>query len=213
VVVGDKAAINFARGFYRALGAGKSYAEAFEWGCNAIDLKGIPESSTPVLKHRQRSQEVSSPQLTFHSTAAMLPVPTPITQNRSISIGGNVVGSAAIPGDSNITTVHYQQAALPSQESVDIHAELNALRDVLITLNTGDRRKIDNAIADAEEELKKPQPDKDEVGQALGRALGYAQKAQGFAESMDKLRPHVEKAAGWLGENWYKLLSLVKLAI
>ncbi|MGI0484864.1 CHAT domain-containing protein [Pantanalinema rosaneae CENA516] len=211
--VGDKTAIHFARGFYQAIGSGKPYDQAFEWGCNAIDLKGIPESSIPVLKYRKRSQSFSSAQSTSLSTAAIQPASTPIPQNRSIAIGGNVMGSAVIAGDANATTIHYQQAALPSQSSVDIHAEFNALRDVLAMLETPDRRKIDNAIADAEEELKKPQPDKDEVGQALGRALSYAQKAQGFAESMDKLRPHVEKAAGWLGENWYKLLPLVGLAI
>lgn len=211
--IGDKAAIHFARGFYQALGAGKPYDEAFEWGCNAIDLKGIPESSTPVLKYRKRVQEVPSAQPTSHATAAMPPAPIPMTQNRSISVGGNVMGSAVIAGDANVTTIHYQQAALPSQSSVDIHSELHALREVLTLLETSDRRKIDNAIAEAEEELQKPQPDKDEVGKALDRALGYAQKAQGFAESIDKLRPHVERAAAWLGENWYKLLPLVKLAI
>ncbi|MEB3278049.1 MAG: CHAT domain-containing protein [Lyngbya sp.] len=52
--IGDKAAINFARGFYRALGAGKFYDEAFAYGCNAIDLKRIPETSTPTIKCRQR---------------------------------------------------------------------------------------------------------------------------------------------------------------
>jgi hypothetical protein len=52
--IGDKAAINFARGFYRALAAGRSYDDAFEFGCNAIDLKRIPEASTPTIKCRQR---------------------------------------------------------------------------------------------------------------------------------------------------------------
>jgi hypothetical protein len=52
--IGDKAAINFARGFYRALAAGRFYDDAFEFGCNAIDLKKIPETSTPTIKCRQR---------------------------------------------------------------------------------------------------------------------------------------------------------------
>jgi hypothetical protein len=33
-------------------GANHSYEKAFEFGCNAIDLEGIPEYSTPVLKSR-----------------------------------------------------------------------------------------------------------------------------------------------------------------
>jgi hypothetical protein len=48
--VSDSAAIAFAVGFYDALGAGKSIEEAFGFGCNAVALKGIPESLTPVLK-------------------------------------------------------------------------------------------------------------------------------------------------------------------
>jgi AAA-like domain/TIR domain/CHAT domain len=53
--IGDRAAIKFAVGFYDALGAGRSYGDAFEFGCTAIDLEGIPESATPVLKQRVSS--------------------------------------------------------------------------------------------------------------------------------------------------------------
>ncbi|PMB49802.1 adenylate cyclase [Fischerella thermalis CCMEE 5205] len=48
--IGDRAAIEFAVGFYDALGAGRTYEEAYELGCASIDLEGIPESSTPILK-------------------------------------------------------------------------------------------------------------------------------------------------------------------
>lgn len=44
--IGDRAAIEFAKGFYDALGAGRSIEVAFEIGCTAIDLENIPESST-----------------------------------------------------------------------------------------------------------------------------------------------------------------------
>lgn len=50
--IGDTAAIKFAIGFYDALGAGWSYEEAYELGCNAIALEGIPEELTPVLKKK-----------------------------------------------------------------------------------------------------------------------------------------------------------------
>lgn len=48
--IGDRAAIEFAKGFYDALGAGRLFEAAFEMGCTAIDLESIPESSTPVLR-------------------------------------------------------------------------------------------------------------------------------------------------------------------
>ena len=53
--IGDRAAIEFAVGFYDGLGAGRPYSEAFEFGLSAIDLEGIPETGTPQLKQRQSS--------------------------------------------------------------------------------------------------------------------------------------------------------------
>lgn len=132
---------------------------------------------------------------------------------RSVSIGGNVTGSVVQTGDGNVASADFQQASLPQPETVNISAEIVALRKLLTQLESADKRKIENALEDAEEELQKPEPDKDEVGQALDRALSYAEKANGFAESIDKLHPHVEKAAGWLGQNWYKLLAVVGLTI
>lgn len=137
----------------------------------------------------------------------------PPSQNRSVSIGGNVTGGAVTTGDSNTVSVQYQQAALPSPDSVDMQAELKALREALANLQTLDRRKIDNALDEAEDELKKPQPDKDEVGKAVDRALDYAKKADGFTEAIEKIKPRVEKAAAWLGENWHKILSVVGLIV
>ncbi|MGF1674753.1 MAG: pentapeptide repeat-containing protein [Rivularia sp. (in: cyanobacteria)] len=51
--IGDKAAIKFATGFYNALGAGENIEFAYKLGCNVIQLDGIPEHLTPVLKKRQ----------------------------------------------------------------------------------------------------------------------------------------------------------------
>lgn len=56
--IGDKAAVKFAKGFYRAFGSDKTYKDAFEFGCNAIDLQNIPESSTPVLKIKKRRKPI-----------------------------------------------------------------------------------------------------------------------------------------------------------
>lgn len=50
--VGDDAAITFAASFYRAIGFGRSVAEAFDQGKTAIMLEGIPESNTPHLLTR-----------------------------------------------------------------------------------------------------------------------------------------------------------------
>ena len=135
------------------------------------------------------------------------------SQNRSVSVGGNVTGSAIVAGDSNTVSMQYQQATLPPPDSVDMAAELKSLRESLATLQTPDRRKINNALDEAEDELKKPQPDKNEVGKAIDRALDYAKKADGFTDAIEKIKPRVEKAAAWLGENWYKILGVVNLVV
>lgn len=59
--IGDRAAIEFAKGFYDSLGAGKSYEFAYEMGCIAIDLDSIPESDTPVLKVKDGTPLPPSP--------------------------------------------------------------------------------------------------------------------------------------------------------
>jgi hypothetical protein len=66
--IGDRAAIKFAVGFYDALGAGRSYDDAYEFGRIAIDLENIPEYTTPVLKSRKLSPSPNSqPQRIFIS--------------------------------------------------------------------------------------------------------------------------------------------------
>ncbi len=50
--IGDRAAIEFALGFYDALGAGKTYDIAYKFACNAIHLVGIDEYLTPDLIKR-----------------------------------------------------------------------------------------------------------------------------------------------------------------
>jgi hypothetical protein len=53
MAIGDPAATAFASSFYRAIGFGRSVAEAFNQGKVALMLEGIPEENTPVLLYRQ----------------------------------------------------------------------------------------------------------------------------------------------------------------
>jgi hypothetical protein len=131
--------------------------------------------------------------------------------DRSIHVGGSASGNVFQTGDCNIASVRYQHATLPPPESVDIRAELAALRGLLAQLDSPDRRKIENALDDAEDELAKSQPDKNEVGTALARALDYAQKAQGFVKAIETFKPHVVSIASWLGSRWHTLLAVVGL--
>lgn len=58
--IGDKAAIEFAVGFYDALGSGKPVEFAYKLGCAAIRLAGIPEQLTPTLKKKENIKETVS---------------------------------------------------------------------------------------------------------------------------------------------------------
>jgi len=71
--IGDRAAIKFAVGFYDALGYGRSFEEAYEFGLSAIDLQGIPETSTPVLKAKPHSS--SFPKETELAIDSEVPAP------------------------------------------------------------------------------------------------------------------------------------------
>lgn len=51
----DHAAIEFAIGFYDAIAAGEEYDVAFRFGCNAIELAGLPGSLTPVMIRKEES--------------------------------------------------------------------------------------------------------------------------------------------------------------
>ncbi|MCC5617843.1 CHAT domain-containing protein [Nostoc sp. CHAB 5836] len=212
--IGDMAAIKFSIGFYTGLGAGRNYEDCFQIGCTSIDLQGIPEYATPTKKIRRRRYQTEKPtnSVKFNHSNSMNN-DNKGGQNRSVSIGGSVTGSAIQTGESNTANINFQQVSLPAPATVNIEAEINALREILAKLETPDRRKIDNAFEDAQEELNKPQPDKDEVGDALNRALKYANKAEGFASAIAKLQPHLTKITAWLGANWHNLLSLVNLTI
>lgn len=212
--IGDKAAIKFSVGFYTALAAGMNYEDCFQMGCTSIDLQGIPEYATPKIKIRRRRYQTEQPANTVKSDKNNgVSNDNKVGQNRSVSVGNNVTGGAIITGDTSTANINFQQVSLPAPANINIEAEINALREILALLETPDRRKIDNAFADAQEELNKAQPDRDEVGDGLNRALKYAKKAEGFASAIAKLQPHLTKITAWLGANWHELLNMVGLTI
>lgn len=47
--IGDKAAISFATGFYKAIGANRSIEKAYKFGCTEIQIHNIPGHLKPVL--------------------------------------------------------------------------------------------------------------------------------------------------------------------
>ena len=83
--IGDTAAIRFAEGFYRGLGAGKDVEFAYKLGRNSVELQGIPEENIPVLKRRAVAeamtplpdQETDNPPAEQGSSRKAVVVPVP----------------------------------------------------------------------------------------------------------------------------------------
>jgi hypothetical protein len=127
--IGDVAAMEFAVGFYDALGAGSSYEDCFEVGCASIDLEGILESETPVLKFRPRlpqaSDQETQPQTNIEESFAMSEKNSQPRNNGGISqsVSGGTVngGMQAAIGNNNQQTMTTQAAPAgkqPTKEDV-----------------------------------------------------------------------------------------------
>ena len=132
------------------------------------------------------------------------------SSDRSVQIGGSVTGSSVVTGDGNMVSVQFQQASLPAPETVDIQAEIEALREIFVSLNNP---TIAGAAEELAQEVAKPEPDKEIIADALETGLKRIKKLADFGDAIDRLRPHVEATAGWLGKHGYKLLPLVGLAL
>jgi hypothetical protein len=96
-------------------------------------------------------------------------------------------------------------AVEPSGAEVAIHDVFRRLQEAFAGLGGADAPKVVNALEDVGTELAKPQPDRQEVGQALERAVRYVRRSGGSLseEGMTALK----QAALWLGEDWLRLYN------
>ena len=117
--------------------------------------------------------------------------------DRSVSAGGNIIGSVLQTGDNNNATLNAVQ--LPPADTVDIASAIAGLRVVLLALQVPDRGKLDRALEDAREEADKPVPDRGEIAGSVTRALGYAKQAAEFSQHAGTIRDALVQIAGWLG--------------
>ena len=127
--------------------------------------------------------------------------------DRSVRAGGNIIGSQVITGDTTRAVMRGVKVTLPPPGEVQPARELAELRALLTALQAPDKGKLDRALQDAEEEAKKPEPDKDEIGSALERVVRYAKGASDFGEHVEKLAPRIAALAAWLGTSGVKLLA------
>lgn len=102
--IGDRSAIDFAVGFYDALGAGRSYFEAYQFGCSALTWKGSANALTPqFLQRSQRPHsfpvpdEIATPAPTPDVSIAAARRPSPPTVAPSTLRQPQPVSRAANP--------------------------------------------------------------------------------------------------------------------
>lgn len=128
----------------------------------------------------------------------------------TISIGGKADGNVFVVGD-NISAGNIQTnvANMPNPETVDIRKEIAALKEILAKIDSPERKKLDRALEDAEEEANKDKPNKDEIGGALERVMKYAKLSDNFVKIIGVLKPHALSASAWLGENWQKIAGMI----
>lgn len=122
--IGDKAAIEFATGFYDALAAGRSYRDSFDFARGAIDLQGIPESKTPQIKVRKNLYAVAQKtpgksDSSVESTASA--EEAKYSQNNSgisQSVSGGTIhgGMQASQGNNQQTMTNAQNINTPEQQ-------------------------------------------------------------------------------------------------
>lgn len=122
--IGDRAAIEFAVGFYDGLGADRSYAEAFEFGLTGIDLEGTPETGTPVLKQRRPKASASVPSVDATSETVVVKsgdvAPSPDVQH-------------AKSGKRSRVFISYKRGVEPDEKlALAVHQALSQDHDVFI---------------------------------------------------------------------------------
>jgi hypothetical protein len=132
--------------------------------------------------------------------------------DRSVKAGGNIIGSQVITGDGNTAQMRDVSVQLTTGQDVNLAAELAGLREALNALSAPDAAKIERALQDAEEEAGKDEPDKEEVGSALERAIKYAKNASDFGEHASNIAKHLGPVVSWLGSKWTKILALAGIS-
>ena len=119
----------------------------------------------------------------------------------SIKIGGDVSGSVVVQGEGNAVkaAIHYMPNPGAALDEADLTKALAGIRRALEKLDTADRGKIDRAIKDAEEEARKPSPDRAKIGSSLERAFNYAKKGAEIAKVAEGLEAPLKSVADWVG--------------
>ena len=204
--IGDKAAVQFAEGFYDALGAGSLYDEAFRIGCSAIDLEGSSEYVKPVLKYRKRPGALASAHAAAEAATSPEPMPAPPeppkpAQSQSISnitISGNNNPFNAVQAGGDVTISQSQtqtQVTNPAlQAALEAISNLKQAVAASDQLDEMDKETAAIPMKRLEAELQKPQPDRSTVDKAIAMLKKALDGVMLLADPVTKVATLVAKA-------------------
>ncbi|WAL59575.1 CHAT domain-containing protein [Thermocoleostomius sinensis] len=131
--IGDKAAIEFSVGFYSALGSGESIEFAYELGCNAIQLEGLPEELTPVLYKKGKLLQIYIGNRVLRTDEANDEASRELHQDRvEKNLGVNTVPSEHVSEHSTQTILEVQKS--PNKDAIILNI-LSKLFDALSSPN------------------------------------------------------------------------------
>ncbi|MBC7970922.1 MAG: hypothetical protein H7Z11_12510 [Verrucomicrobia bacterium] len=207
--IGDRAAIQFATEFYKALVTGASFEFAYQLARNGLDLASIPESLTPVLQNRRGSDDpfrLTGPLPDVDAPVApSAPQPkSPVKQSQTF---GNITTSGSNNSFNPIQAAGDVNLTQTSTQTTGSQADLQAALDILATLkqqvattdglSTFAKKDTEAKITMLQEELQKPKLDKsfvDDVVDALKQSLSGVLT---LAEPVTQVATLVAKA--WVG--------------
>ena len=112
-------------------------------------------------------------------------------------------------GDRATATATITETVAPDP-NVDIAATLATLRDILAAV-PGIEKKALTRLDEARQEATKAEPKREEVKSLVAQAAGYARDTAGFAEAVEKLRPHLQQVAAWVGTTWQSWVPMLGL--
>lgn len=195
----DDAAVNFSIGFYDAIGACRTYADAFKFGCNNIDLNNIAGDLIPAINSRNNAKRL------FDNKATTKVMEQQPSQSISIS-GGTVSGQVGQAGRDMVQNQYNTQGLTEKQLAPAEAAELIAKIESLFLnsdLPEAPKKQALKHLDYAKDAVQDKEPDKNTAATSLKKAVGVLKEAnEAFNAGQSiwkKLEPIANELAPWLG--------------
>ena len=199
--INDTAAVNFAEGFYDALGSGGLYDEAFKAGCSAISLSNSPGASIPVLKYRPRPNALSSVREQDQASAVSAKSDLSAQTVQQLPAQSQTFGNVTISGSNNpfnavqagqsVTINQSQTRAAVESPNLQILAEaIEELREAIARSSEVDdteKAMAEIPLQKMKEEVQKSQPSRPALDKMMAMLQKTLDGAAALADPMMKV--------------------------